>query len=96
MGSAEERHEQPLDIGTEHARASIIDADADRIGAGHDRDTDPFARRRVRQCVAQQVVEDAVQHFRVTVYHGIGFGDELEYVDELTITHALMNRREIE
>lgn len=27
---------------------------------------------------------------------GIGFGDELEYVDELTITHALMNRREIE
>ena len=26
----------------------------------------------------------------------IGFGDELEYVDELTITHALMNRREIE
>ena len=27
---------------------------------------------------------------------GIGFGDELEYVDELTITHALLNRREIE
>ena len=30
-----------------------------------------------------------------TIARGIGFGDELEYVDELTITHALMNRREI-
>lgn len=28
-----------------------------------------------------------------TIARGIGFGDELEYVDELTITHALMNRR---
>ena len=26
----------------------------------------------------------------------IGFGDELEYVDELTITNALRNRREVE
>ena len=34
---------------------------------------------------------------RVTsIARGIGFGDELEYVDELTITHALMNRRAIE
>lgn len=31
-----------------------------------------------------------------TIARGIGFGDELEYVDELTITHALMNRRAIE
>ena len=31
-----------------------------------------------------------------TIARGIGFGDELEYVDELTITHALLNRREIE
>lgn len=31
-----------------------------------------------------------------TIARGIGFGDELEYVDELTITHALMNRREID
>ncbi len=30
-----------------------------------------------------------------TIARGIGFGDELEYVDELTITQALMNRREI-
>lgn len=30
-----------------------------------------------------------------SIARGIGFGDELEYVDELTITHALMNRREI-
>lgn len=30
-----------------------------------------------------------------TIARGIGFGDELEYVDELTITHALINRREI-
>ena len=28
-----------------------------------------------------------------TIARGIGFGDELEYVDELTITHALRNRR---
>ncbi len=34
---------------------------------------------------------------RVTnIARGIGFGDELEYVDELTITHAIMNRREVE
>ncbi len=31
-----------------------------------------------------------------SIARGIGFGDELEYVDELTITHALMNRRVIE
>ena len=28
-----------------------------------------------------------------TIARGVGFGDELEYVDELTITHALLNRR---
>lgn len=34
---------------------------------------------------------------RITsIARGIGFGDELEYVDELTITHALLNRREME
>ena len=34
---------------------------------------------------------------RITsIARGIGFGDELEYVDELTITHAMINRREIE
>ena len=31
-----------------------------------------------------------------TIARGIGFGDELEYVDELTITHALLNRRTVE
>ena len=31
-----------------------------------------------------------------TIARGIGFGDELEYVDELTITHALLNRRVVE
>jgi recombination protein RecR len=31
-----------------------------------------------------------------TIARGIGFGDELEYVDELTITHALLNRREVD
>ena len=30
-----------------------------------------------------------------TIARGLGFGDELEYVDELTITHALLNRREL-
>ena len=41
-----------------------------------------------------------LRHFegvRITaIARGIGFGDELEDVDELTITHALLNRREIE
>lgn len=31
-----------------------------------------------------------------TIARGIGFGDELEYVDEHTITQALMNRRAVE
>ena len=31
-----------------------------------------------------------------TIARGIGFGDELEYVDALTITHALRNRRAVE
>ena len=31
-----------------------------------------------------------------TIARGICFGDELEYVDELTITHALLYRREVE
>ena len=31
-----------------------------------------------------------------TIARGFGFGDELEYVDELTITHALRNRRAVE
>ncbi len=33
---------------------------------------------------------------RITsIARGIGFGDEIEYADELTISHALMNRREV-
>ena len=31
-----------------------------------------------------------------SIARGIGFGDELEYVDELTLTHALVNRRAVE
>ncbi len=31
-----------------------------------------------------------------TIARGLGFGDELEYVDEMTITQALINRREVE
>lgn len=30
-----------------------------------------------------------------TIARGIGFGDEIEYADELTITHALNNRKEL-
>ncbi len=30
-----------------------------------------------------------------TIARGIGFGDEIEYADELTIAHAIVNRREI-
>lgn len=30
-----------------------------------------------------------------TIARGLGFGDELEYVDEMTITQALINRREV-
>lgn len=37
------------------------------------------------------------KHLKVTtIARGIGFGDELEYVDEHTITQALINRREID
>lgn len=37
------------------------------------------------------------KNVRITsIARGIGFGDELEYVDELTITHAMRNRREVE
>ena len=31
-----------------------------------------------------------------SIARGIGFGDELEYADQLTITHAIMNRRSVE
>ena len=31
-----------------------------------------------------------------SIARGIGFGDELEYVDDLTLTHALLNRRAVE
>ena len=31
-----------------------------------------------------------------SIARGIGFGDELEYVDERTLTHALLNRRAVE
>ncbi len=30
-----------------------------------------------------------------TIARGIGFGDEIEYADELTISHAIVNRREV-
>ena len=39
----------------------------------------------------------AYQSVKVTtIARGLGFGDELEYVDEMTITQALINRREVE
>ena len=31
-----------------------------------------------------------------SIARGIGFGDELDYADELTIAHALHNRRPLE
>ncbi len=38
----------------------------------------------------------AIPNLKVsTIARGIGFGDELEYVDELTITHALRNRNSV-
>lgn len=30
-----------------------------------------------------------------TIARGIGFGDEIEYADELTISHAIVNRHEV-
>jgi recombination protein RecR len=34
---------------------------------------------------------------RITsIARGIGFGDEIEYADELTVSHAIRNRREVE
>ncbi len=54
-------------------------------------------------------IEGETTHFYITsrlakypslkvtsIARGIGFGDELEYVDSLTITHALANRRRVE
>lgn len=39
----------------------------------------------------------AFPHLKITsIARGVGFGDELEYVDPLTLTHALTHRREIE
>ena len=49
-------------------------------------------RDRTTICVVEQVADVKV----TSIARGIGFGDELEYVDELTITHALRNRREVE
>ena len=46
-----------------------------------------YLMNRLRQFPGVKVTSNA---------RGIGFGDELEYVDELTITHALRNRREVE
>ena len=46
-----------------------------------------YLMNRLRQCPGVKVT---------SIARGIGFGDELEYVDELTITHALRNRREVE
>ena len=42
---------------------------------------------RLRQCPGLKIT---------AIARGIGCGDELEYVDELTIRNALLNRREIE
>lgn len=38
----------------------------------------------------------AYKHLKITtIARGIGFGDEIEYADELTISHAIANRREV-
>lgn len=73
--------------------------------------TDRIARGGVKEVIMaiSTSVEGETTHFYLTrrlkqfpelkvtsIARGIGFGDELEYVDELTITHALLNRRETE
>lgn len=38
-----------------------------------------------------------IPNIKVTeIARGLGFGDELDYADELTITHALLNRNQID
>lgn len=45
--------------------------------------------------IARRLAE--IEGLKVTeIARGLGFGDELDYADELTITHALHNRNQVE
>ena len=77
-----------------------IDLLCDRIAAGGVREVILAISTSVEGETTLFYLMNRLRHFaglKVTsIARGIGFGDELEYVDELTITHALRNRREIE
>lgn len=77
-----------------------IDLLCDRIAAGDVREVILAISTSVEGETTLFYLMNRLRHFtglKVTsIARGIGFGDELEYVDELTITHALRNRREIE
>ena len=60
-----ERLEQPRQIGSRHARPAIIDAHAQLVADRGQREAYPAAARRMYQCIAQEIVEHAMQHFRV-------------------------------
>lgn len=77
-----------------------IDLLCDRIAAGGVREVILAISTSVEGETTLFYLMNRLRHFagvKVTaIARGIGFGDELEYVDELTITHALLNRREVE
>ncbi|WP_417016628.1 recombination mediator RecR [Alistipes sp.] len=77
-----------------------IDLLCDRIAAGGVREVILAISTSVEGETTLFYLMNRLRHFAglkiTSIARGIGFGDELEYVDELTITHALRNRREIE
>ena len=77
-----------------------IDLLTERIARGGVKEVIPAISTSVEGETALFYLMNRLRQFpelKVTsIARGIGFGDELEYVDELTITHALLNRREVE
>ena len=77
-----------------------IDLLTERIARGGEKEVSLAISTSVEGETTLFYLMNRLRHFpgvKVTsIARGIGFGDELEYVDELTITHALRNRREVE
>lgn len=77
-----------------------IDLLLDRIASGQVREVIIALSTSVEGETTQFYLTNCLRKFPAlkitTIARGIGFGDELEYVDEHTITQALLNRREID
>ena len=66
LRSPVERLEQSRQIVAGYTRTTVLDTHADFSSSNGHLDAHPAALRRMRQGIAQQVVENAVQHFRIT------------------------------